>query len=84
MIGAIAFPLAVRGRLRGVLVCGLPAGDAEFAPDETEALERFAARLAIARDDLLAQALREENEALRQRLAAGERIMASGQNMRLG
>jgi hypothetical protein len=72
MIGAIAFPLAVRGRLRGVLVCALPAGDAEFAPDETDALERFAARIAIARDDLLAQALRQENEALRQRLTALE------------
>jgi hypothetical protein len=72
MIGAIAFPLAVRGRLRGALVCALPAGDAEFAPDETDALERFAVRLAIARDDLLAQTLRQENEALRQRLTALE------------
>ena len=72
MIGAIAFPLAVRGRLRGALVCALPAGDAEFAPDETEALERFATRLAIARDDLLAQALQQENESLRQRLTALE------------
>ncbi len=57
--GAMIFPLAVRGRLRGGLVCAFPAGDDDFAPDESAALASLATRAAIARDDLLAETLRE-------------------------
>ncbi len=78
--GAMIFPLAVRGRLRGGLACASPAGDDEFAPDEAAALAALASRIAIARDDLLAQSLHAQTErlaaerdALRDRLAALER-----------
>jgi len=76
--GAIAFPLAVRARLRGALVCGLPAGDDEFAPDECDALMRLATRMAIARDDLLAQALRLRVEFLERENELLERLSRNG------
>jgi hypothetical protein len=56
--GAIVFPLAVRGQLRGGLVCALPDGDDDYAPDEADALARLAIATAIARDDLVAETLR--------------------------
>ncbi len=60
LIGAIAFPLAVRGRLRGALVCELPSQDEDFAPDERQALTDLAARVCVVREDLLAEQLRAE------------------------
>ncbi len=77
---AIAFPMLVRARLRGVLlVYPQQSGDA-FAPDETRAFAELAARMAAARDDLLSEALRadvralrEHNLALQTRLASMER-----------
>jgi hypothetical protein len=78
LAGAIAFPLAVRARLRGALVCGLPAGDDEFAPDECDALMRLATRMAIARDDLLAQALRLRVEFLERENELLERLSRNG------
>jgi hypothetical protein len=78
LAGAVAFPLTVRARLRGALVCGLPAGDDEFAPDESEALMRLATRMAIARDDLLAQALRERVEFLERENELLERLSRNG------
>jgi hypothetical protein len=68
LIGAIAFPLAVRGRLRGALVCGLPSEDEEFAPDEQSALNGLAARVCVVRDDLLAEQLQGERDELRRTL----------------
>jgi hypothetical protein len=62
---ATAFPLAVRGRLRGALVCDLPAGDDEFAPDEREALASLAHHACVVREDLLACELRRELDDLR-------------------
>jgi hypothetical protein len=56
--GAMVFPLAVRGQLRGSLVCALPDGDDDYAPDESDALARLAIATAIARDDLMAETLR--------------------------
>lgn len=44
----IAFPLTVRGRSRGALVCVPPPGDADFAPDERGALTLLAGHVAIA------------------------------------
>jgi hypothetical protein len=78
LAGAIAFPLAVRARLRGALVCSLPAGDDEFAPDECDALMRLATRIAIARDDLLAQALRLRVEFLERENELLERLSRNG------
>jgi hypothetical protein len=69
LIGAIAFPLAVRGRLRGALVCGLPSEDEEFAPDEQTALSGLAARVCVVRDDLLAEQMQRERDELRRTLA---------------
>jgi hypothetical protein len=69
LIGAVAFPLSVRGRLRGALVCALPAQDAEFAPDEAAALAGLAARTCVVRDDLLAEQLQRERDELRRALA---------------
>ena len=69
-IDAIAFPLRVRSRLRGALICALPSDNEEFAPDERDALADLASHVAVARDDLLAEGLRRENRALRKRLAA--------------
>jgi hypothetical protein len=60
LIGAIAFPLTVRGRLRGALVCDLPSADEDFAPDERQALADLAARACVVREDLLAEQLRAE------------------------
>jgi hypothetical protein len=75
--GAIAFPLAVRGHLRGGLVCALPSGDDDFAPDECEALAQLAVRVGIARDDLFAAAMRRENAALvREKQSLAARVAA--------
>lgn len=63
--GATAFPMLVRGRLRGVLVCRAPNDDDGFAPDELTALSFLATQIAVARDDLLAESLRKELSILR-------------------
>jgi hypothetical protein len=77
LMGAIAFPLAVRGRLRGALVCDLPSEDEEFAPDERAALADLALRTCVVRDDLLAHALRVEIARLAEdKRALGDRILA--------
>jgi hypothetical protein len=60
LIGAIAFPLTVRGRLRGALVCDLPSADEDFAPDERAALADLAVHACVVREDLLAEQLRAE------------------------
>jgi hypothetical protein len=64
----------------GGLACAYPAGDDEFAPDEAAALAALASRIAIARDDLLAQSLHAqtvrlaaERDGLTERLVALER-----------
>lgn len=59
-----AFPMLVRGRLRGIVFCRAPNDDA-FAPDETHALEQLANRMASDREDLLAATLRAELDDLR-------------------
>lgn len=56
--GAIAFPMLVRGRVRGILVTRALDGD-ELAPDESAVLFALAREMASARDDLLAESLRE-------------------------
>jgi hypothetical protein len=61
---SVAFPMLVRGQLRGTLFCRAP-DDGEFAPDETLALEQLAYRMATDRDDILAASLRAELNALR-------------------
>ena len=63
-----AFPMLIRGQLRGVLMCEPPAGDGEFAPDEVSALAMLAGRMASARDDLLLESLRRELDQVRHRL----------------
>jgi len=60
----VAFPMLVRGQVRGILFCR-PPDDGEFAPDETFNLEQLANRMATDRDDLLAASLRQELTALR-------------------
>ena len=77
---AIAFPMLVRARLRGVLLAYPQHSGDTFAPDETRAFADLAARMAAARDDLLSEALRadvhalrEHNLALQTRLASMER-----------
>ena len=62
-LGDVAFPMLVRGRLRGVLFCSDDQG-AELAPDEIHVLALIANRAATNRDDLLAEAMRVENERL--------------------
>jgi hypothetical protein len=44
----LAFPLTVRGRSSGALVCVPPPGDADFAPDEHDALALLAGHVALA------------------------------------
>lgn len=68
-LGAVAFPMLVRGQVRGILFCS-DAGGSDFAPDEMQLLELLANRLATDRDDLLAATLREEAADLRRRLHA--------------
>lgn len=60
----IAFPLLVRGRLRGIMFCREMDGG-EIAPDETHALEAVAARMANDREILLGAELRGELDELR-------------------
>jgi hypothetical protein len=60
----VAFPMTVRGQLRGILFCR-PPDDGEFAPDEVLALQQIANRIATDRDDLLAASLRGELNAVR-------------------
>lgn len=62
-LGDVAFPMLVRGRLRGVLFCSDDRG-AELAPDEIHVLALIASRAATNRDDLLAETMRIENERL--------------------
>jgi hypothetical protein len=64
---AIAFPMLVRGRLRGVLIARALDGD-ELAPDESVALFALAREMASARDDLLAESLRQRLNASESRL----------------
>lgn len=61
--GSVACPMLVRGRLRGIMICHAP-NDGELAPDEVRALAAIANRVAGDRDDLLAEELRRENQAL--------------------
>ena len=65
---SVAFPMLMRGQLRGVLMCEPPAGDGEFAPDEVNAIAMLAGRMASARDDLLSESLRDELDHVRNRL----------------
>jgi len=67
-----AFPMLVRGRLRGIMFCR-EVKSAEFAPDETRALEALANRMAIDRDDLIAEATRAELNDLRAAKAGARR-----------
>ena len=60
----VAFPMLIRGQLRGTLFCR-PSDGGEFAPDEMQALEALAYRMATDRDDILAASLRAELNALR-------------------
>jgi len=46
--GGVAFPLTVRGRTAGALVCVPPPADGDFAPDERAALAALASQIAIA------------------------------------
>jgi hypothetical protein len=62
---ALAVPMLIRGRLRGVMICQPPQNDDDFAPDEVDALFFLASKMASARDDLLSMSLREELHALR-------------------
>jgi hypothetical protein len=66
-IGGFAFPMLIRARVRGVLVCRPPRDDNEFAPDEIDALFVLASRMASARDDLLSQSLRDQLQAIQAR-----------------
>jgi hypothetical protein len=66
-IDGFAFPMLIRARLRGVLVCRAPRDDNEFAPDEIDALFVLASRMASARDDLLSQSLRDQLQAIQAR-----------------
>lgn len=76
----MVFPMLVRGRLRGLLICA--SRDAtELAPDEVRLLTTLADRAASNRDDVLAQALqrevsslRDENERLLRLVAAEGRL----------
>lgn len=61
---SVAFPMLIRGQLRGTLFCR-PADDGGFAPDEMLALETLAYRMATDRDDILAASLRAELAAMR-------------------
>ena len=58
------FELRVRGRVRGVLVVRVPSGEGDLAPDEAAALQALASRVLIARDDMLAEALRKKDGVL--------------------
>lgn len=69
---AMAFPMLIRGQLRGVLMCEPPAGDGEFAPDEVDAIALLAGRMASARDDLLSESLRKELDRVRNHLQSLE------------
>jgi hypothetical protein len=67
--GTMAYPMLIRGRLRGVLICAPPDDDGTFAPDEGRALLELATKMASARDDLLAESLRDELRAFRAQFA---------------
>jgi hypothetical protein len=60
----VAFPMIVRGQVRGILFCR-PPSDGAFAPDDMQALQQLANRMATDRDDLLAGSLRQELDLLR-------------------
>jgi hypothetical protein len=74
---AVAYPLLVRARLRGILICRAPAGENEFAPDENRALMTLATKTAAARDDLLAESMRRELAGLREQNLALQTRLAS-------
>jgi hypothetical protein len=68
----LAFPMIVRGRLIGVLLCTLPARAEPLSPEEFDAiayLTREAGATLVAMDAADAHRLREENLALQARLA---------------
>ncbi|HEY8314378.1 MAG TPA: hypothetical protein VIG51_09405 [Candidatus Baltobacteraceae bacterium] len=57
--GAYAFPMIVRGRLIGALVCGVKKGSQTYAPDEREALEAMAHSVGNSIDGLRIRTLRQ-------------------------
>ena len=65
--GDVASPMLVRGRLRGILFARALDGS-DLAPDEIALLSAIGDRAAGNRDDLLADALRGENQTLRDEL----------------
>lgn len=68
----LAFPMVVRGRLIGALLCTLPARAEPLSPEEFDAiahLMREAGATLVAMDAADAHRLREENLALQARLA---------------
>ena len=56
--GSVVVPMLIRNRLRGLLICRAPQRENELAPDEVNALAALALRMAIAREDLLAEGIR--------------------------
>ena len=64
----VPFPLTVRGRPIGVLWAAPLRSEGDFAPDEWQALEALANRVALAATDLRAEKLAAENTTLRQAL----------------
>ncbi|MDQ2681142.1 MAG: GAF domain-containing protein [Candidatus Eremiobacteraeota bacterium] len=58
--GELAFPMTVRGRLLGCLVCGSKATDETYAPDERDALRVLAHDVGLALDALGILTLRRE------------------------
>jgi hypothetical protein len=57
--GALAFPMAIRGELLGVLVCDVKRDESAYAPDERAVLEELAASVGHAWDGLLIRELRQ-------------------------
>jgi hypothetical protein len=53
LLGALALPMLVRGRLLGVLVMGERAGGEAYAPDDVEALSQIAHGVGTAIDGLM-------------------------------
>lgn len=66
--GVLAFPMIVRGKLIGTLLCGPKTEDETYAPDEREALSSIATSVAHAIDGLRVTELEQTVE----RLLAGQ------------
>ena len=58
--GDSAFPMRVRGRLAGALVCAAKRSGESYAPDERDALRVLAHSVGLALDILEVEALRRE------------------------